>query len=44
MPYSFLSYTLKRYFLFFVKNAGKSCFFDFQILTLLEIKGILICT
>ena len=34
-------YTIKRYFSFFVKNAGKSHFFDCQILTLVEIKGIL---
>ena len=34
-------YTIKRYFYFFVKNAGKFHFFDCQILTSVEIKGIL---
>lgn len=34
-------YTIKRYFSFFVKNAGKFHFFDCQILTSVEIKGIL---
>ena len=38
--YKFL-YTIKRYFSFFVKNAGKFHFFDCQILTSVEIKGIL---